>query len=398
MAKPTRKHKTVEQLVRERMGKGKVMANIRSGDIKQLSLETFLVPSQTSEGDYYTVKSGEKWTCECPDFTYRDLDCKHIWAVKVSQALKTKLQTDLASVEPRLVGVCKRCGGKTVKDGLKRRKQRFVCKVCGAKQVEYESGFRGMQYDPEIVAMALDLYFKGTSVRKIADHLQITNGLGVNYATVYRWLGKYTRLLSRYVETLAPDLSGKWHFDEMMVKLRGGRQIAKDGKTGYGWLWNAIDAETKFQLVSVITAERNVEDARQVFQSAKNTARGQRPHTVITDGLQSYGIAFKREFYTNYAPQTVYVRAAGLKSIRRNNNLVERLHNTIRERVKVQRGWKAWDTPLAEGQRIYYNFIRPNQALHNKTPAEAAGIHLELTGNRWIRLIQIASRTTGESA
>jgi transposase-like protein len=379
-------------MVRERMVRGRVIANVRSGEIKQLSLETFLVPSQTNQGDYYTVRHrDDSWKCECPDFTYRDLDCKHIWAVKISLALKARLQTELANEEPRLVTVCKKCGGRVVKDGFKRGKQQFACKVCGRKQVEYESGFRGMKYEPEIVATALDLYFKGTSVRKISEHLQLTNGLGVNYSTVFRWIAKYTELLSEYVQTLKPDLSGKWHFDEMMVKLRGGRQLSKDGKTGYAWLWNAIDAETKFQLASVITMERNVEDARLAFQEARKSANGNKPHTVVTDGLHSYGPAFKWEFYTNYAPQTEWVRAAGLRSIRKNNNTVERLHGTIRERNKVQRGWKIRNTPLAEGQRVYYNFIRPHQSLNNKTPAEAAGIHLGLTGNRWIKLIQMAA-------
>lgn len=44
--------------------------------------------------------------------------------------------------------------------------------------------------------------------------------------------------------------------------------------------------------------------------------------------------------------------------------------------VKVQRGWKAHKSAIAEGQRIYYNFIKPHQALNGKTPAEKN--HLEL--------------------
>ncbi len=332
----TSKQKTVQEMVRERMVRGKVIANVRAGDIKQLSLETFLVPSQNNEGDYYTVRRrDDSWKCECPDFTYRDLQCKHIWAVKVSLALKAKIQTELWNEEPRVVSACKRCGGRLVRDGFKRGKQQFACKECGSKQVEYESGFRGMKYQPEIVATALDLYFKGTSVRKISDHLQLTNGLGVNYATVYRWIGKYTELLSEYVQTLKPELSGKWHFDEMMLKMRGGKQLSKDGKTGYAWLWNAIDSETKFQLASVITAERNVEDARLVFQEAKKSANGENPQTVITDGLRSYGPAFRKEFYTLNGPRTEWIRAAGIRSARQTNNQVERLHNTIRERTKV---------------------------------------------------------------
>lgn len=43
---------------------------------------------------------------------------------------------------------------------------------------------------------------------------------------------------------------------------------------------------------------------------------------------------------------------------------------------------------LIEGLRIYYNFIRPHMALNGKTPAEVAGMELELGKNRWYGLIR----------
>ncbi|MGI0015185.1 MAG: hypothetical protein ACREBU_17360 [Nitrososphaera sp.] len=42
--------------------------------------------------------------------------------------------------------------------------------------------------------------------------------------------------------------------------------------------------------------------------------------------------------------------------------------------TKVQRGWKTAKTPLAEGNRIQYNFVKPHMALDGKTPAEVARI------------------------
>lgn len=33
-------------------------------------------------------------------------------------------------------------------------------------------------------------------------------------------------------------------------------------------------------------------------------------------------------------------------------------------------------TPIAEGQRIQYNFVKPHMALDGKTPANAAGLEL----------------------
>jgi hypothetical protein len=45
--------------------------------------------------------------------------------------------------------------------------------------------------------------------------------------------------------------------------------------------------------------------------------------------------------------------------------------------VKVQRGWKSMKTPIAEGARIHYNFVKPHQALEGQTPARRAGLVVE---------------------
>jgi putative transposase len=67
------------------------------------------------------------------------------------------------------------------------------------------------------------------------------------------------------------------------------------------------------------------------------------------------------------------------------------LNGTLRERVKVQRGWKSYDTSIAEGKRIQYNFVKPHMALKGKTPAEASGI--EINGkNKWMELIKNANQ------
>lgn len=75
-----------------------------------------------------------------------------------------------------------------------------------------------------------------------------------------------------------------------------------------------------------------------------------------------------------------------------NNNRIERLHGTIRERNKVMRAIKKTNSAVIEGQRIYYNHIRPHQSLNGKTPAQAAGIDLELKGNRWLEMGSVKLR------
>jgi transposase-like protein len=72
-----------------------------------------------------------------------------------------------------------------------------------------------------------------------------------------------------------------------------------------------------------------------------------------------------------------------------NNNHVERLHGSIRQREKTMRGIKTKETPILEGHRLYYNFIKPHENLNGKTPSEEAGITIE-GDNKWLNLMKNA--------
>jgi len=108
------------------------------------------------------------------------------------------------------------------------------------------------------------------------------------------------------------------------------------------------------------------------FKQAIANAKGLLPNKVHTDSLNSYNHAIKATL-----PNVEHVANCGIKKRHANNNRIERLNGTIRERVKVQRGWKIVQTPLAEGQRIQYNFVKPHMALDGKTPANAAGLKVK---------------------
>jgi len=110
--------------------------------------------------------------------------------------------------------------------------------------------------------------------------------------------------------------------------------------------------------------------------------------TLITDGLPAYHDAYKKEFRTLKNPRTQHVRVPNIRD-RSNNNMVERLNGTIRQRNKVMRGLDHEDSAQTtlDGFRIYYNFRRPYMALNGKTPAESAKI-TKLDRNKWKSLIQ----------
>ncbi len=71
----------------------------------------------------------------------------------------------------------------------------------------------------------------------------------------------------------------------------------------------------------------------------------------------------------------------------RDNNKMERLNGEIRDREKVFRGLKKFDTPLIDGFKASYNFIKKYRSLNGKTPAEQSLIKA-YGRNNWITLIQ----------
>ena len=47
---------------------------------------------------------------------------------------------------------------------------------------------------------------------------------------------------------------------------------------------------------------------------------------------------------------------------------MERLNGKIRDREKVFRGLKRFDTPLIDGMKVYCNFTKKHGSLKGKTP------------------------------
>jgi transposase-like protein len=280
--------------------------------------------------------------------------------------------------------ICASCGSTDlVKDGLRKNKngviQRFLCKSCGHRFVT-NYGFQKMKNNPKIITLVMDLYFKGISYRKIVDHLKQFYGLKISHVALIKWIQKYVQLMKTYVDSFTPQTSGIWHTDEMTVNLKENKQM--------DWLWNLMDNDTRFLLASQLSQKREIEDAREVFAEAKALAKVM-PSFVVTDGLRAYQDAFNKEFFSLRSPRTMHVRLAGLRK-ETNNNVIERLHGTVRERTKVMRGLDNEDSAqiMIDGNRIYYNFIRPHMALKGLTPAEVASINLELGQNRWESLIR----------
>jgi len=351
--------------------------------IVRLSGLRYKVRSQSGNGSYIVAMNNfHEWECECLDFSFRRVACKHIHAVRFSLDLRDRITSQSLGVSSNTFAVCKKCGSdKLVKNSIRHNKsgnvQRYSCKACDYR-FSNNIGFERMKHDPKAITAALDLYFKGVSQRKIVHHLKQFYGVKVTQPCIVKWLRKYVSLVREYVDQLVPQTSGFIHVDEMKVNVNG----------RLDWLWNLMDDDTRFWVSSLISQRREVADARATFQDAKQKLKAM-PIAVTHDGLQSYGEAFKNEFYTQTTPRTIEVRSLSIRE-RGLNNRMERLNQTFRDRNKTQRGLDHEKSAqlMADGTRIEYNFIRPHMALNGKTPAEVAGLALNLEGNMWQELIK----------
>lgn len=116
------------------------------------------------------------------------------------------------------------------------------------------------------------------------------------------------------------------------------------------------------------------------------------PEFIVTDGLFAYNKRFSKVFRTLARGGPKHVRLVSFLD-KINNNTIERLHGTVRERTKVMRGFNKFYSAklILDLWKTYYNFIRPHGSLNGLTLAEASGINLPLNGgNRWLELLKLA--------
>ena len=349
---------------------------------------SFSVPSQTVEEIAYTVKLlGKEYSCNCPDFSQRHEEigiCKHIHAVKFWIASQTYLkeQSPIPKVFSDDSTQCDKCGSiRVIKYGIVAHKQNYLCKDCKHKFVP--SLIKKSRFTPELVSLTLDLYFSGTSLRKIARIVSDHTGYKLGATTVYDWIQKFIPKISEYVNSLSPQLSDTWHGDELFVAMKNGVNVkAHPNKIAY--LWNVMDRKTRFLLASKLSRYRDHNGAFQAFKQARNNSHGQFPEKIFVDSARAY-TNIEHAQVKHWNPQLI--ARSGIRKPHANNNRIERLNGTLRERVKVQRGWKTMDSQIAEGQRIHYNFVKPHHALEGMTPAQRAGLAIP---NNWMTLLEQA--------
>ena len=354
------------------------------GYCSQLDSNIFAVRSQTNPDKRYRVTNTDNGLiCNCPDHITRKADCKHIKIVlNILKNNQCQKNNTFRIIERSLIKICKYCdSGRLKKNGTRQTAkgtvQRYACLDC-KKRFTANFGFESMRHDPRTITQALQMYYQGMSVRDIADNFEMM-GIDINYSSVYDWVAKYSKMTSDYLNEIVPRTSNRTmvRADEIWIKISG----------QYKYLFASMDDDTRYWLASDMAHTKFQHNADTLLEKTK-TKIGKSPAHFVTDGLPAYMKSSKKVFgkKTNHIR---HIHIAG-KRDRDNNNKMERLNGEIRDREKVFRGLKKFDTPLIDGMKAYYNFTKKHGGLNGKTPAEEAMIEVD-GKNKWFTLIQNAS-------
>ena len=171
------------------------------------------------------------------------------------------------------------------------------------------------------------------SLRDVEEMLA-ERGLDLTYEAVRRWVAKFGPLFARQLRKRRTRPTGRWHLDEMVVKIAGKRH----------WLWRAVDDEG--EVLDILVQSRR--DTRAAVRLMRKLIKKQgfAPEVLVTDRLGSYGAAKRK----------LGLLARHEQGLRKNNR-AENSHQPTRRRERKMQRFKS----PGSAQR----FLSAHAAVHN---------------------------------
>jgi transposase-like protein len=293
--------------------------------------------------------------------------------------------------------ICSKCKSENIKKDGKRKTenrgliQRYKCLDCRIRFV-VDDGFFRMRNSPQKITQAVDLYFRGASTRGVQGHLGMFFPHNASNFSVYSWVLKYSKMISKFTNKLKLKVEIEAQIDEIEFHRRKSNK-AKLG-TEKNFFIDSVCPQTKFMLSSEYMKTRSCRDIKTVIQRIKDKTDTQ-IKIMTTDGWNAYTNTLKKVYgYNNKTGKydVVHNRVVVSEEQGNFNHPIERLHNSVRPRTKVMRGFHgsiSSANAILKGYEIFYNFINKHQAI-GRCPYELATDLKLAQNNKWIELIRLS--------
>ena len=292
---------------------------------------------------------------------------------------------------------CPNCKGKKIIKWTKRKTQnrgliqRYKCNACN-KTFTINEGFFRMRNHPKKITCALDLFYRGISTRKVQGHFKAFYPHNSDHTSVLRWIRKYSIMISKFTENLYIQVGKEIQIDEMEYHRR---KFYNRKGVDKNWFIDCIDSKTRFIISSEYVRAREQKELKFVLERTKQKT-GEQVKIVTSDGLLAYPNAIKKVYGFSNRTHKLNVIHNQVNASKGEgfNIMIERLHNSIRERTKTFRGFHGSvesANAIMKGYEIFYNFIRKHQSI-KRCPYELAIPELKLNSeNKWLELIKMAN-------
>ena len=190
--------------------------------------------------------------------------------------------------------------------------------ICGGDGVNPIS-FKRHRFPPDVIRYAVWLYIRFTLSIRDVEELLAQREIEVSREAVRCWVIKFGPLIAANLRRRQTPPTGRWHLDEMVVRI-GGRRM---------YLWRAVDDEGEV-LDVLVQKRRNKHAALKLLRKLLKN-QGIHPETLTTDKLASYRAAARDLGLTDRH------RPGGM----RENNRAENSHLAIRRRERKQQKFKS---------------------------------------------------------
>jgi putative transposase len=179
--------------------------------------------------------------------------------------------------------------------------------------------FKRHRFPGSVICQAVRLYFRFTLSIRDVEELMAERGVVVSREAIRCWVIKFGPLIAANLRRRRSQPIGRWHLDEVVVKI-GGRRM---------YLWRAVDDEGEV-LDVLVQRRRNKHAALKLLRRLLRNTRVS-PEAVVTDKLASYRAALKALNLQDCH------RPGGM----RENNRAENSHLVIRRRERKQQRFKS---------------------------------------------------------
>ena len=245
-----------------------------------------------------------------------------------------------------------------------------------------------MKNTPETVTEALDLYEKGFSLEGASEHLWKHHAISISGTSIRNWVIKYGRKIHNYTETLPVKVKERIHEDEV--------EFLVNGKKTY--FWRAKESKTGFKFSGPV-GRRSMANCQRLNRQIKKRCydsmlarkkSGKKKIRFVSDKLAHYKTTHNKMFRnTTEITHGIPIKAKK-KGLKYNNNVIECEHPAVNDRIRLMRGVdniEFAETVLHLKDDLDNHTKKRNRK--NKTPAELAGISLDLGRNKTLGLIYI---------